>query len=68
MHLNNWYGWTMLQKLLANDFNWFEETSEFDESFIKSFNEESDEGCCVEVGIKYLENLHKRFNDLPFFT
>ena len=58
----------MLQKLLANDFNWFEETSEFDESFIKSFNEESDEECCVEVGIKYLENLHKRYNDLPFFT
>ena len=34
----------MSQTLLGNVFAWFEETSKFDESYIKSFNEESDEG------------------------
>ena len=34
----------MLQKMLGNEFTWFEETSKFDESYKKSFNEESDEG------------------------
>ena len=56
----------MSQKLPAIDFKWVEDIYEFDESFIKCYNEESDEGCFIEVDVQYLENLHKVYNDLPF--
>ena len=52
----------MSQKLAVNDFKWVEDISEFDEIFIKSYNEESDEGYFLEVDFQYLENLH----NLPF--
>ena len=42
------------------------ETSQFNESFIKSYNEESDEGYFFEVDVQYLEKLHGLHNDLPF--
>ena len=41
----------MSQKFPVNDFKWAEDISEFDEIFIKSYNEESDEGCFLEVVI-----------------
>ena len=50
----------------VNDFRWVEDISEFDESFIKSYNEKSDEGYCLEVDLQYLENLHNLHNDFPF--
>ena len=34
----------MPQKLLVNDFKWVENMSEFNEDFIKSNNDDSDEG------------------------
>ena len=43
-HVNNSYGWAMSQQLPVNNFEWIEETSEFNEDFIKNYNEESDEG------------------------
>ena len=33
----------MLQKLLVNKFDWIKDTSQFNEDFIKNFNEESGE-------------------------
>ena len=33
--LNNLYGWAMSQKMLVDGFNWVEETSRFNEYFIK---------------------------------
>ena len=51
-NVNNWYGWEISQKLPVNDFKWDEDISEFDESFAKSYNEESDEVCFLEVYIK----------------
>ena len=33
---------------------------------MKSSNEESDEGCFLEVDIEYLETLHNLYNDLAF--
>ena len=42
------------------------ETSQFNENFIKSYNEESDEGYFFEVDVQYLEKLHGLHNDLPF--
>ena len=43
----------MSQKLSVNNFKWIEETSQFDKDFIKNFNEESDEGCFLEVDVQY---------------
>ena len=36
------------------------------EDFIKSYNEESDEGYFREIDVQYLEKLHQLNNDLPF--
>ena len=47
-----------------NDFKW--DISEFDESNIKSYNEESNEWYFFEVDIQYLEHLQYHHNDLPF--
>ena len=56
----------MLQKLSVNDFKWVEDIFEFDESFIKNYHEESDEGYFLEVDFQYPEKLHDLHNDLSF--
>ena len=56
----------MLQKLPVNKFEWIEDNSQFDEDFIKNYNEESDEGYFLEVDIQYPEKLRELHNDLPF--
>ena len=57
--VNNLYGWAMSQKLLINNFEWTEETSQFYEYFIKNFNEESEEGYFLEVDVQYPKNYMK---------
>ena len=42
------------------------DTSQFNEDFIKRYNEESDEGYFLEVDVQYLEKLHEIHNYLPF--
>ena len=64
--VNNSYGWAMPQKLRINSFEWIKDTSQFNEDFIKNYNEESDKGYFLEVDVQYLENLHNLHNDLPF--
>ena len=66
MDVNKFYGWAMLQKLPVNNFEWIKDTSQFNEDFIKNYNEESDEGYFLEVDVQYLEKLHELHNDLPF--
>ena len=44
----------MSQKLPGNDFEWIKDIFQFNEDFIISYNEESDEGYFLEVGIKCL--------------
>ena len=63
--VNNLYGWAMLQKLPVNNFEWIKDTSQFNEDFIKNYNEESDEGYFLEVDVQYLEKLHGLHNHLP---
>ena len=63
--VNNLYGWAMSQKLLVNNFEWIKDTSQFNEDFIKSYNEESDDGYFFKVDVKYPEKLHEFHNDLP---
>ena len=51
----------MLQKLPVKNFEWIKDTSQFNEDFIKSYKNESDEGYFLEVDIQYLEKLHELF-------
>ena len=59
------YGWTMLQKLPVSNFEWIKDTSQFNQDFVKDYNEDSDEGYFLETDVNYLENLHELHNDLP---
>ena len=42
--VNSLYGWRVSQKLPVNGFRWLENASHFNQNFIKSCNEDSDEG------------------------
>ena len=64
--VNDLYGWAMSQKFPVNNFEWIEDSSQFNEDFIKNYNAESDEGYFVEVNVQYPENLLSLHNGLPF--
>ena len=49
------YGWALSQKLPINNFEWIEETSQFNGDFIKNYNKEEDEAYFLELDI--LDNL-----------
>ena len=49
--VNNIYGWAMSQKLPVDNFEWIKDTSQFNEDFIKDYDEESDDGCFFEVDV-----------------
>ena len=42
----------------VNEFKWVQDISEFNEDFIKSYNDNSDEGYFIEIDIQYPENVH----------
>ena len=64
--VNNLYDWATSQNLQVIKFEWIEDTSQFNEDFIKSYNEESDEGYFFKVDLQYPEKLHKFCNYLLF--
>ena len=45
----------MSQKLSVNDFKWVEETCQFNEDFIKSYNDDSDEGIFLKLMFNILK-------------
>ena len=49
--VNSLYGWAISQKFPVNNFGSIEDTSQFNEDFIKNYNEESDEGYFLEVHV-----------------
>ena len=57
----------MSQKLPVNNFEWMEETFQFNEDFIKNYNKESDEGYFLEVDVQYPKKIHKKLNGLTIF-
>ena len=65
-YVNNLYGWAMSQKLPVNNFESIKDTSQFNEDFIKNYNEERDERHFFEVDVQYLEKLLELHNDLQF--
>ena len=56
----------MSRRSPLSDSKWAEETSQINENFIKSYNDDSDEGCFLEVDVQYHENFYKLHNNLPF--
>ena len=67
--LNYLYDWEMSQKLPVNNFEWSKDTlqdTQFNKDFMKSYNEESDEGYFLKVDVQYPAKLHEIHNDLPF--
>ena len=54
----------MSQKLPVNNFEQIEDTSQFNEDFIKSYNKRSDDGYLIEVGVQYPEKLLEFRNNL----
>ena len=65
---NNLYGSSISRKLATNGFKWVEDLSQFNESFIKNCNENSDRGYFLEVNIDYPKELFNLHKDLPFLA
>ena len=55
----------MSQKPPINNFGWIQDNSQFNEDFIKHYNEEIDEGYFLEVDVQYMEKLSDNHNNLP---
>ena len=53
--MNNLYDWTISQTLSINNFDWVKDT-QFNEDFIKNYNEESDEGYFLKLIFNILKN------------
>ena len=54
----------MSQKLPVDNFEWEENISQFDESLIKNYDENSGKGYTVEVDVEYSKKLQKKHNDV----
>ena len=64
---NNFYEWAMSQKEPVNGFMWCNKyLSDFNEDFIKNYDENSDEGYFLEVDVEYLKQLFSSHKELPF--
>ena len=57
-NVNNLYWTGNFKKMPVNEFKWVQDISEFNEDFIKSYNDNSDEGYFLEIDIQYPENVH----------
>ena len=64
--VNDLYGRAISQKFQVNNFEWIQDTPQFNEYFIKNYNEENDEGYFLEADVQYLEKLHELHSYLPF--
>ena len=54
--VNNLYGWAVSPKFPVSSFEWIKNTSQFDEDFIKIYNEESDEEYFSRLMFNILKN------------
>ena len=63
---NNFYGWTMSQKLPVDSFKWKKNMLKFNEEFMKNYDEDGDKGYIFEVDVEYPKNFHDVHSDLPF--
>ena len=66
LDVNKLYGWAVSQKFPVSNFEQIKDTSQFNENFIKNYNEENYKGYFLEVDIQYLEKLRELHNNVPF--
>lgn len=62
---NNLYGWSMMEKLPINGFEWCD-AEHFDIQQIMNLSDSSDVGYLFEVDLMIPEHLHDKFSDYPF--
>ena len=67
LDVNNLYRCAMSQKLPVNGFKWVKKIFQFNERFIRNYDENSDIGYFLKVDIHYPEKLLNLHKDLPFF-
>ena len=65
---NNLYGYPMCEKLPVNGLKWVEDLSQFNEDFIKNYDETSNKGYFVEVDIEHPKNLFNSHKDLSYLA
>ena len=63
---NNLYGTAMSEKLPMNGFKWVNDIFEINETFVNSYNKNSDKSYILEVDVDYPSKLHKLHSDMPF--
>ena len=56
----------MSQRLPVNGFEWTEQLSEFDERFVKNYDENNNKGYILEVDVEYRKNFFNFHCDLTF--
>ena len=66
LEANNLYGLAMSQELPLNGFKWVKNLSQFNESLIRNYDENSDIGYFLEVYIDYPEKLFNHHKYLLF--
>ena len=64
----NLYELAMSQKLPVDGFKWVKDLSQFNEDFIKNYDENSNKGYFVEVDVDYPKNLFNSHKDLPYLA
>ena len=60
------YGWAISQKLPVNGFKWVKDLSQFNKSFKRNYDENSDIGYFFKVSVDYPEELFNPHKDLSF--
>ena len=53
-----------VSRILDDCFKW-KKILKFNEDFIKNYDEDSDKGYVLEVGLEYPKNVHNLHSDLP---
>ena len=61
---NNLYGAAMSEKLPMNGFKWVNDIFEINETFVKSYNKNSDKDYILETDADYPSKLHKLHSDM----
>ena len=64
--VNILYGWGIasVSEIPLGGFKWVEKPSQFNENYVKSYNDDSDEWYFLKIDVQYPENLHSLHNDL----
>ena len=61
LNANNLYGWAMSQKLPVDGFKWIKKLSEFNEDFMKNYDENSNKEYFLEVDAEYSKTFYLIF-------